>query len=56
MKTIKTFNHGLRGYRTPQAEIANLPLSMAICDTSGDLVDIDEEDAGLVWGVKDADF
>ena len=36
-------------YKTPQTETAWMPLTSALCDTSGDLVSIGEEDAGLVW-------
>ncbi|MBO4670938.1 MAG: hypothetical protein J5640_03750 [Bacteroidales bacterium] len=48
MKTLVTFDQPRRSYRTPQVEIAELPLDTTLC-MSGDLVDIEEEDGGIVW-------
>lgn len=37
-----------RRYVTPETELAEYPLSMVFCEMSVDLVDIEEEDAGIV--------
>ena len=39
------------GYRSPQTELAQMPLCASLCEVSGDLEDIGEEDAGLVWEI-----
>ena len=40
----------LREYRTPEMELVTLPVAGSICETSGDLEDIVEDDSGIiVW-------
>ena len=40
-----------RGYAAPEMELAELPPVISLCELSGDLVDIGEEDAGIEnWG------
>ena len=40
-----------RGYAAPEMDLAELPLAISLCELSGDLVDIGEEDAGIEnWG------
>jgi hypothetical protein len=40
-----------RGYAAPEMDQVEFPLAIALCELSGDLVDIGEEDAGIEnWG------
>ena len=40
-----------RGYAAPEMDQVEFPLAVALCELSGDLVDIGEEDAGIEnWG------
>lgn len=36
-----------RGYVAPEMELAELPLVQVLCEMSTDLVDVEEEDAGI---------
>ncbi|MBR3074167.1 MAG: hypothetical protein IKH11_00230 [Bacteroidales bacterium] len=39
------------GYFAPEMDLADYPLAVSLCELSGDLVDIGEEDAGIEnWG------
>jgi len=41
----------LRSYLAPESELVLLPLGEALCQTSGNLPGVDEEDAGIgSWG------
>lgn len=49
MRNRFTFDEKQLTYRAPYAEIAELPLRTALCEASGDLTGVEEEDAGLTW-------
>lgn len=40
---------GNRQYLSPEIETCFLPLDTSLCEVSGDLVNIGEEDAGITW-------
>ena len=49
MMTASTFDQKQRRYDAPRMELAEMPLNKALCEFSGDLEDIVEEDGGITW-------
>ena len=49
MMTALTFDQKQRRYAAPLMEFAEMPMNAALCEMSGDLEDIIEEDGGITW-------